>query len=107
MIFGFTMNLGELENLEVVEYGITILAAIYLIRFLSLKYVGKTELLPEIFISPRGLITILLYYNLPDHLKLKGIETGLLFLIILGTSVIMSLGLLLSGKKEAVEPLVT
>ncbi|RYE28104.1 MAG: sodium:proton antiporter [Sphingobacteriaceae bacterium] len=107
VIFGFTMNLQELKNLEVAEYGIAILAAIYLIRFLSLKYVGKTDLLPEIFISPRGLITILLYYNLPDHLKLKGIETGLLFLIILGTSVIMSLGLLLSGKKEAAEPIIT
>ncbi len=107
VIFGFTMNLQELENLQVVEYGIAILVAIYVIRFISLKYVGKTELLPEIFISPRGLITILLYYNLPDNLKFKGIETGLLFLIILGTSIIMSLGLLLSGKKEAAEPIIT
>ena len=104
VIFGFTMNLHELMNLDVLEYGVAILAAIYLIRFLCLKYIGKTELLPEIFISPRGLITILLYYNLPENLKLKGIETGLLFLIILGTSVIMSLGLLFSGKKELPEP---
>jgi NhaP-type Na+/H+ or K+/H+ antiporter len=103
VIFGFTMNLQELENLQVLEYGLAILAAIYLVRFISLKYVGKTDMMPEIFISPRGLITILLYYNLPDNLKLKGIETGLLFLIILGTSIIMSLGLLLSGKKEAPE----
>ena len=104
VIFGFTMNLQELMNPQVLEYGIAILLAIYLIRFISLKYIGKTELLPEIFISPRGLITILLYYNLPENMKLKGIETGLLFSIILGTSVIMSLGLLFSGKKELSEP---
>lgn len=106
VIFGFTMNLIELDKLEVIEYGLVILAAIYLIRFLSLKYIGRTSLLPEIFISPRGLITILLYYNLPENMKLKGIETGLLFLIILGTSVIMSMGLLFTGRKEAPEPII-
>ena len=103
VIFGFTMNLVELEKVEVFEYGLVILLAIYLIRFLSIKYIGRSGMLPEIFISPRGLITILLYYNLPDNLKLKGIETGLLFLVILGTSIIMSLGLLFTGRKEAVK----
>ncbi len=107
VIFGFTMNLHELENIEVVEYGVLILVAIYVVRFISLKFVAKTDLLPELFISPRGLITILLYYNLPENLKLKGIETGLLFLVILGTSIIMSFGLLFSGKKEAPEPIVS
>ncbi len=107
VIFGFTMNLHELENIEVVEYGVVILVAIYAIRLISLKYIGKTGLLPEVFISPRGLITILLYYNLPENLKLKGIETGLLFLIILGTSIIMSLGFLFSGEKEAPEPMIS
>ncbi|MEX8548997.1 MAG: sodium:proton antiporter [Mucilaginibacter sp.] len=103
VIFGFTMDLWGLANLEVLEYGLAILAAIYLIRFLSLKYIAKTDLLPEVFITPRGLISILLYYNLPDNLKLKGIETGLLFMIILGTSIIMSIGLLFSKRRIAVE----
>lgn len=107
VIFGFTMNLQELLSLEVLEYGIAILIAIYVIRFISLRYIGKTEILPEIVISPRGLITILLYYNLPDNMKLKGTETGLLFMIILATSVIMSIGLLLTKKKIEVDTLIT
>jgi len=48
---------------------------------------------------PRGLISVLLYYSLPAEMKIKGIETGLLFVVILGTSVILSLGLLVTKKQ--------
>ena len=52
--------------------------------------------MPELVLIPRGLISVLLYYSLPPEMKIKGVETGLLFVVILGTSVILSLGLLVS-----------
>jgi hypothetical protein len=56
--------------------------------------------IPEGFVTPRGLISILLYYNLPENLKLPEISTSFLFLIVLGTSIVMSIGLLLTKKKQ-------
>jgi Kef-type K+ transport system membrane component KefB len=104
IIFGFTMDIYELKNLAVLVFGALILIAIYVVRFLSLKYVAKSAMLPELFIAPRGLISILLYYNLPEHLKIKSMETGLLFLVILSTSIIMSIGFVIYGKRKKVVP---
>jgi hypothetical protein len=70
---------------------------------LYLKFIAKTPLTPAVFITPRGLISILLFYNLPKEMRINGVETGLLFLIILATSIIMSLGLLGAKKEEVVD----
>ena len=59
----------------------------------------KTDLMPELVIVPRGLISVLLYYNLPQHLRLPGVETSLLFVVILGTSIIMSIGLFFYNRR--------
>jgi len=42
---------------------------------------------------------VLLFYSLPAELKIKGIETGLLFVVILGTSLVLSLGLLITKRQ--------
>lgn len=102
VIFGFTIALEQLQNLTLLKYGAFILLAIYLIRLLYLKFIAKTELIPELFMSPRGLISILLFYNLPIEARIEGVETGLLFVIILSTCIIMSVGLL-GTKKEKPE----
>lgn len=99
VMFGFSMDIYQLENWTILATGGAILLAIYIIRFLYIKLVSRIDLMPELVLIPRGLISVLLYYNLPKTLRIKGIETGLLFVVILGTSIIMSLGLLLSGKE--------
>jgi Kef-type K+ transport system membrane component KefB len=100
VIFGFTINIKQLQDLTLIQYGLLILAAIYLIRLLYLKFIAKESISPLATITPRGLISILLFYNLPLELRISGVETGLLFLMILSTSIIMSLGLLGAKKAE-------
>jgi len=102
IIFGLTMDVSQLQNWPVLLSGGAILVAIYVVRVLYIKLVNKTDLMPELVLIPRGLISILLYYSLPPDLKIKGIETGLLFVVILGTSVVMSLGLFFSKTQVAV-----
>ena len=75
------------------------LLAIYLVRFIYIKLVSKTDLMPELVLIPRGLISVLLYYSLPPEMKIKGVETGLLFVVILGTSIVLSLGLVISKRQ--------
>lgn len=103
VIFGFTIVIDQFQDLTLLQYGLLILIATYLIRLLYLKFVAKVPISPILFITPRGLISILLFYNLPKEMRINGVETGLLFLMILSTSIIMSLGLL-GTKKEKVAP---
>jgi hypothetical protein len=103
VLFGFSMDVYQLQNISILISGGAILIAIYLIRFLYIKLVAKIDLMPELVLVPRGLVSVLLYYNLPQQLKIKGVETGLLFVVILGTSIIMSLGLLASKRHETNE----
>lgn len=59
----------------------------------------RTNLFPESFFIPRGLITIVLFYKIPDSLKLSSFNDGILFFIILTTSIIMALGMIFYKKK--------
>lgn len=103
VIFGFTMNINQLNNFNIIANGLIVLGCIYLIRFAYLYFFRKENLLPEGFVVPRGLISILLYYNLPQHLKLVEIGTPFLFMVVLGSSLVMSIGLMLTRKKEEPE----
>ncbi|KIO76549.1 sodium:proton antiporter [Pedobacter lusitanus] len=98
VIFGFTMNIYELNNSITIMNGIFILMTIYLIRIIYLKLFRKENSGTESVIAPRGLISILLYYNLPPSLRLPEIGTSFLFLVVLGSSLVMSIGLLASKK---------
>lgn len=100
VIFGFTMNVTELNNIVILANGIFILVAIYVIRFIFLKTLKKGIITPILYIAPRGLISILLYFNLPDAIKIVQIGPSFLFLVVLGTSIIMTLGIVLSNKKN-------
>lgn len=106
VIFGFTMNIQELNNQHILINGFLMLLSIYIIRFAYLLIFKHEHILPEGFITPRGLISILLYYNLPESMKLPAIGTSFLFLVVLGSSLVMSIGLLTSrnaAKKEVID----
>ncbi|KQM77229.1 sodium:proton antiporter [Pedobacter sp. Leaf216] len=99
VIFGFTMNINDLNNKIVLANGFFILASIYTIRIFFLKVFKKESLTPILYIAPRGLISILLYFNLPASLKIQQVGTPFLFLVVLGSSIVMTLGITLSTKK--------
>lgn len=98
VIFGFTMNIYELNDFYLIINGLLILISIYVIRFTYLAIFKKEHILPEGFVSPRGLISILLYYNLPENMRLAEISTAFLFMVVLGTSLVMTFGLMTSKK---------
>jgi NhaP-type Na+/H+ and K+/H+ antiporter len=103
IIFGYTMDVYQLQSWSVIINGGLVLLLIYLVRFLYLKLVLKSGLMPELVIIPRGLISVLLFYNIPANIKIPMLGTGLLFVVILGTSIIMSLGLLGTKRQTTQE----
>lgn len=100
VIFGFTMNIYELDNFNIIANGLIMLGSIYVIRFSYLYFFKREHVLPEGFVTPRGLISILLYYNLPQHMKLVEIGTPFLFMVVLGSSLVMSIGLMSTRKRQ-------
>lgn len=99
LLFGFSISLRFLSESEVILVGSLIVAALFVIRVLYLRFFVRTNLFPEAFFIPRGLITIVLFYKIPDHLKLNSFNDGILFFIILITGIVMTLGMIFYKKR--------
>ncbi len=90
VIFGITIVLSSLANADVAIVSGLIILSIYVIRYIILKIFIGDDILPQLFIAPRGLITILLFYAIPKEVEVAGFEPGILLFTIIGTSLIMT-----------------
>lgn len=100
VVFGMSIELAPIADVWVwVITGIAVVA-IYGTRVIGLKAAGR-KINPEIFIAPRGLITVLLFYGMPANMISEEFNTGILVLTILATSFVMSFGLIMNGRKAA------
>ena len=90
IIFGWSVYLGSLLSFKVVGVGLVILLVIYIVRALVLLlFKGKTILL-ELFLAPRGLVTILLFFAIPAELSLGKEFQGVLLFVILISCLLMT-----------------
>jgi len=92
LVFGFLIETNELINSETLIWSVSITAGIFLLRALLLK-VFKINLLPLMFISPRGLVTILLYLSVPAAMSISIVNDSLIIQVIILTSFAMMLGM--------------
>lgn len=99
-IFGLTINIRLIADLEVVLAGSVIVLILLGIRYIYLRFFLRSHIIPELFYLPRGLITILLFYSIPLKNQLSRFNEGILFFTILATSVIMMIGSIAYGKPE-------
>lgn len=91
VIFGFIIDFTELNELNTISISLLIILIIFLVRAPLIRLItGKY--LPETFISPRGLITILLYLSLPEEFRISQVSSGVLFLTVLISGFMMLLG---------------
>jgi potassium/hydrogen antiporter len=101
VIFGLTIVLSTLLSAQVALISILIIASIYFIRFLILSIVFQSDIHPQVFIAPRGLITILLFYAIPKDAIVADFNPAILLFIIIGTSVIMTFALISDKRKTS------
>lgn len=101
VIFGITISLASLASVNVVIVSLLIIASIYLIRFVILRIAIGKDILPQLFIAPRGLITILLFYAIPKEAEVAGFEAGILLFIIIGTSLIMTAAMIFDKQRSS------
>lgn len=99
-IFGFTIDLKLMLNFEVILAGSAIVAILLGIRYIYLRFFLHSHIFPELFFMPRGLITALLFYSIPEAYKLSKFNEGILFFVIIITSIIMMIGSIAYGKPK-------
>lgn len=103
VVFGFSITLASIFTSQVWQLSIAALLLLYGSRYLLLRvFVGK-KITPELYISPRGLISILLFFSIPEEYALFDFETGTLLFMIIATSLIMAAALINSKKKKKEE----
>lgn len=99
VVFGLSIVITSLFNINVALISLLIVVTIYGIRFVILKvFIGK-DILPQLFVAPRGLITVLLFYAIPEEAQVVNFESGILLFVIIATSLIMTWAMIKDKKK--------
>ena len=104
LIFGLTISLSSLLNIKSLLYGVVLIAIIYLVRALVLLFFNRSfsikSVSPELFLAPRGLITILLFFSIPESISPSSVNfDGILLFVILASCLIMSWGLIKEKRR--------
>lgn len=98
VLFGISISLASLMNMKVAMISLGILGLIYVIRFIVVKLFLQKDIYPQVFLNPRGLITILLFFAIPQEFQDESFDSGILLYVIIISCIIMAVALVLSGK---------
>ena len=99
IIFGWSVYLGSLISFKVIGIGLIILAIIYAIRAIVLFLFNGKDIVTQLFLAPRGLITILLFFAIPEELSLGEEFRGVLLFVILISCLIMTWSMISNKHK--------
>jgi len=99
VVFGLSIVITSLFNFKVALVSLLIIASIYGIRFVILKIFFGKDILPQLFVAPRGLITVLLFYAIPEEAQVPSFESGILLFVIIATSLIMTWAMIKDKNK--------
>jgi Kef-type K+ transport system membrane component KefB len=94
IVFGYSITITDILHHEVVVTGTLITICIIFSRLIFLRFISRTHLFPEFLIAPRGLITVLLFYSIPDTFHTSLFNDGTVLFVIIASNVLMAIGLL-------------
>lgn len=100
VIFGLTISISSLLNLKVLLISLLIIIFLYSVRGLVIRLFVRKNYLLEWSIAPRGLITILLFFNIPEAFTIAEFQSEILLVIIIVSSLIMTVGMIKFGKQS-------
>jgi len=108
LFFGFSIQLSTFNSIQPLIYGVIIILIMLALRYLYFSATSvQIKPSPLVYLSPRGLISILLFLQLKDvsfvDLSLSPIDERVLLIVILGTMLVMLLGTLKKSKASQQE----
>lgn len=102
IMFGFYTKLEGLFNFNNIFTALAIIAGIYLLRIIFLTKFLKLPIFPFLFLSPRGLITILLFLSIPATLRISPVNEEVVTLVILLSIFLMMIGNIFYKKENII-----
>lgn len=100
VMFGLTISIASLLSWTVLFFSLVIVVIIYLIRLLLLRIFDRGNIFPLVYIAPRGLITILLFFQIysshPEYVS-DSFERGILLQLVFISSIVMTISLVQNG----------
>ena len=97
VLFGMTVTLSALLDVGVLFQGLIVSVILYLVRLALLLALGKRPVSPLLYIAPRGLITVLLFFAIESQhpeLVWPAFNEGVLLVVILTTALAMTAALI-------------
>jgi hypothetical protein len=96
VIFGMFITLDSVLDYRIALISVAIIGILYAVRYVVLKLIVKNDITPQLYIAPRGLITILLFFVISGHpeFTIKEFNPGILLFVILISSIIMTVALI-------------
>lgn len=99
ILFGFLIKTKEIINSDTILWAAGIALLIYLIRAITLL-ISKIPVFPLLFVAPRGLITILLFFLILPESRIALVNKSLITQVILITAFTMLFGLMFAKKEK-------
>ncbi len=105
VVFGMSLDFSGIGEISSILLGLGILVVAYLIRMILFRSIVRKHIYPQVWIAPRGLVTVLLFFSIPAGLQDPNFNATILMIVILVSSVIMSVALM--SRKEDFEEMET
>jgi cell volume regulation protein A len=99
LILGYSIVPRELIDIDAIIVSSLFIVIIIAWRWLTLQLTFQGRSNPLLWIAPRGLITILLYLNIPQDLRLLGFREGIPILVVVLSSLVMVAGVQRGGQE--------
>ena len=99
LLFGFSLEIESLQSINMWNIAMLIIALLFVIRYITLRFLDKKLLFPALFIAPKGLITVLLFYSIPEDKRIFGVSEPSIFMIIIISCLLMMGGTLFTKKE--------
>lgn len=105
LFFGFSIQLSNFKSIIPFFYGLIIFLIMFIIRYMYITFTSlKIKPSPLVYMSPRGLISILLFIQLKDvsfiSLDQSPIDERVLLIVILSSMLVMLLGTMKKQKDK-------
>ena len=105
LFFGFSIQLSNFKSIIPFFYGLIIFLVMFLVRYMYITITSlKIKPSPIVYMSPRGLISILLFIQLKDvsfiNLDQSPIDERVLLIVILSSMLVMLLGTMKKQKDK-------
>ncbi len=102
VLLGYSTTLSDLMHPLAWAIAGGVLVVAFASRALLLHFSSSSGIQPLIWFAPRGLITVLLYLNIPQHLRVVDFPDGALMLTVLGSILVLTFGSIMDTRRAVV-----